>query len=138
MAIIPIDDSLNLTEEVADFLNFLIEDGKDVVLPLTMPEIIMGKFRPGLDPDLISSDIISRFSEAGIPNGVLPGGYTNSMEELVKIMCEAIVDHIQNSMRVEIVTDAGATVQATGANAGGPVVALGAVINPFTGIGVAR
>ncbi len=60
------------------------------------------------------------------------------MENLIKIICEEVVDAIQSDMRVDVVTDAGATVSVSGGNAGGPVVCVGATVAPYTGIGVAR
>ena len=49
-----------------------------------------------------------------------------------------MVSAIQDDMRVDIAVDTGITVQASGANAGGPVVAIGSSIAPHTGVGVAN
>ena len=59
------------------------------------------------------------------------------MENFVKIMCEEIVSAIQTDMRVDIATDPGATVTASGANSGGPVVAVGATTAPHSATGIA-
>ena len=40
-------------------------------------------------------------------------------------------------MRIDIATDAGAVVQASGANAGGPIVAVGATMAPHSATGIA-
>lgn len=80
---------------------------------------------------------MSETLEAGIPTGPLIGGTPNVMENFVKIMMEEVVSAIQTDMRVDIASDPGATVQASGANAGGPVVAVGATVVPHTGIGIA-
>ena len=138
MAAVPIDSSLNISEEIANFLLFLLNDDRPQVPKLSIPQILMAKGRPGLSSEILSASIISRFPEAGIPTGPLVGGATNVMENFVKIFCEEVVDAIQNDLRVDVVTDAGATVSASGDNAGGPVVCVGATVAPHTGIGVAR
>lgn len=138
MAVVPIDESLNVSEEISDFFLFLLNEDRVSVPKLSIPQILLAKARPGLSSEILSSSIISRFPEAGIPTGPLVGGATNVMENFVKVMCEEIVDAIQNDLRVDVVTDAGATVSASGGNAGGPVVCVGATITPHTGIGVAR
>lgn len=138
MAVVPIDESLNVSEEISDFFLFLLNEDRVSVPKLSIPQILLAKSRPGLSSEILSSSIISRFPEAGIPTGPLVGGATNVMENFVKVMCEEIVDAIQNDLRVDVVTDAGATVSASGGNAGGPVVCVGSTITPHTGIGVAR
>lgn len=138
MAAVPVDESLNISEEIADFLLFLLNEDRVQLPKLSIPQMLLAKGRPGLSSEILSSSIISRFPEAGIPTGPLVGGATNVMENFVKIMCEEIVDAIQSDMRVDVVTDAGATVTASGGNSGGPVVCVGATVAPHTGIGVAR
>ncbi len=138
MAAVAIDENLNISEEIANFLLFLLNDDRPQMPKLSIPQILMAKGRPGLSSEILSSSIISRFPEAGIPTGPLVGGATNVMENFVKIFCEEVVDAIQNDLRVDVVTDAGATVSASGGNAGGPVVCVGATVAPHTGIGVAR
>lgn len=138
MAIVPIDENLNVSEEISDFFLFLLNEDRVSMPKLSIPQILLAKSRPGLSSEILSSSIISRFPEIGIPTGPLVGGTTNVMENFVKIMCEEIVDAIQNDLRVDVVTDAGATVSASGGNAGGPVVCVGATVTPHTGIGVAR
>ena len=138
MAAVAIDENLNVSEEIADFLLFLLNEDRVQLPKLSIPKILLAKGRPGLSSEILSSSIISRFPEAGIPTGSLVGGATNVMENFVKILCEEVVDAIQNDLRVDVVTDAGATVTASGGNAGGPVVCVGATVAPHTGIGVAR
>lgn len=138
MAAVAIDENLNVSEEIADFLLFLLNEDRAQLPKLSIPQMLLAKGRPGLSSEILSSSIISRFPEAGIPTGPLVGGATNVMENFVKILCEEVVDAIQSDMRVDIVTDAGATVSASGGNAGGPVVCVGATVAPHTGIGVAR
>ena len=138
MAAVPVDESLNISEEIADFLLFLLNEDRVQLPKLSIPQMLLAKGRPGLSSEILSSSIISRFPEAGIPTGPLVGGATNVMENFVKIMCEEIVDAIQSDMRLDVVTHAGATATASGGNSGGPVVCVGATVAPHTGIGVAR
>lgn len=138
MAAVGIDEDLNVSEEIANFLLFLLNEDRVQLPKLSIKEIIMAKGRPGLSAEILSSSIISRFPEVGIPTGPLVGGATNVMENLIKVICEEVVDAIQSDMRIDVVTDAGATVSASGGNSGGPVVSVGATVANHTGIGVAR
>ena len=138
MAAVAIDENLNVSEEIADFLLFLLNDDRTVAPKLSIKQILLAKGRPGLSSEILSSSIISRFPEAGIPTGPLVGGATNVMENLIKVICEEVVDAIQNDLRVDVVVDPGITLTASGGNSGGPVVSAGATIITGTGIGVAR
>ena len=137
MAVIKIDPELQKSEEIADFLLFLLKEDRVSLPKPSIPQILMAKTRPGLNAQILTSSITARFEEAGIPTGPLVGGTPNVMENFTKIMCEEIVSAIQTDMRVDIATDAGAVVQASGANAGGPVVAVGATTAPHTATGIA-
>ena len=137
MAVIPINGDLQMSEEIADFLLFLLKEDRIPVPKPSIPQILLAKTRPGLNAQILASSITSRFEEAGIPTGPLVGGTPNVMENFVKIMCEEFVSAIQTDMRVDIATDAGAIVQASGANAGGPVVAVGATTAPHSATGIA-
>jgi hypothetical protein len=139
MALIPIDDSLNIAEEIADLFMTFITDSFDFIRNLTTFEILAQKqFRSGLNADNLATNIMKRFKEAGIPSGPLVNGAPNVMEAFTVIIAEEIVDAIQNQMRVDVAIFPGGTVQATGANGGGPLVALGATVNAQSGVGVAR
>jgi len=138
MSIIKIDEELNKSEEVADFLLFLINENTLSLPKLSIPQILMAKLRPGLVAEIITSSIVSRFEEAGIPTGPLADGAPNVMEAFVKVFVEEFVDAIHNDLRIDLVTDPGATISAMGANAGGPVASVGATVAPHTGIGIAR
>jgi len=137
MAIIPIDEDLQMSEEIADFLLFLLKEDRIPVPRPTIPQILLAKTRPGLNAQILTSSITARFKEAGIPTGPLVGGTPNVMENFVKIMMEEIVSAIQTDMRVDIATDAGAVVNAAGANAGGPVAVVGTTISPHSATGIA-
>ena len=135
---IPIDSSLNISEEIASFFLFLLNEDRQTLPRLSLKQILTAKTRPGLSSDILSADIIRRFPEAGIPNSSLVGGAANSMEIFVKIMCEEIIDSIQSSMRVDIALDPGAVLTASGGNSGGPIVVVGSTTAPHSGVGIAR
>jgi len=137
MAVIKIDTELQKSEEIADFMLFLLQENRVTIPKPSIQQILLAKTRPGLNAEILTSSITSRFEEAGIPTGPLVGGTPNVMENLVKIMCEEIVSAIQTDMRVDIATDPGATVTASGANAGGPVLAVGATTAPHSATGIA-
>lgn len=137
MAEIEIEPNLEISEEIADFLLFLLKEDRIPVPKPSLQQIILAKTRPGLNAEVLTSAITSRFEEAGLPTGPLIGGTPNVMENFVKVMIEEIITAIQTDMRVDISTDAGATVTAAGANGGGPVSTVGATTVPHTGVGIA-
>lgn len=137
MALIGIDPELQKSEEIADFMLFLLKEDRIPVPKPSIQEILLAKTRPGLNSEILTASIVSRFEEAGLPSGPLVGGTPNVMENFVKIMIEEIVTAIQTDMRVDIATDPGAVVTASGANSGGPVVAVGATTAPHSATGIA-
>ena len=134
---IPVDSNLNIAEEIASFFLFLLNEDRTIAPRLSLKQILTAKARPGLSSDILATSIISRFPRIGIPNVPLVGGAPNVMEEFVKVLCEEIIDAIQNEMRVDIALDPGATVTAAGGNAGGPVTVVGATVAPHSGVGIA-
>jgi len=140
MALIPINDTLNeLATILPEFGLALMVSGIDFGRTLTPPEILMEKFlRGGLNADTLTTNILNRFKEIGIPSGPLVNGATNVMEGYTLIMIEEIVSAIQNHMRVDIAINPGGMIQTMGANAGGPVVSVGSTINIQTGVGIAK
>lgn len=138
MALFELDPSLNMSEEIATVFLYMMEEDRIPIPKLSLPQILFAKARPGMSPELLASSIISRFGEIGIPTGPLEEGSPNVMEQFVKVISEEIIDHIQSQCRVDTAVDVGMKVQASGANAGGPLVALGASIAPHTAIGVPR
>ena len=137
-ALIEIDPSLQLSEEVADTFLILLDEKRVPVPKLSILQILMAKIRPGLSAEILTSAITSRFEEIGIPTGPLGENTPNVMESFVKIFCEELVDALQNDMRIDVAVDQGIVLQASGGNAGGPVVAIGSTLAPGTGTGIAR
>jgi len=138
MAFIDIDPSLDIAEEVADLLMTFINDSVIFNRNLTVYEILAEKVRPGLNSEILANTIVSRFKEIGIPTGPLVNGAPNVMEAFVVILCEEFIDALQNDMRIDIGVFPGGTVNANGANSGGPVAAIGTTINAQEGIGIAN
>jgi hypothetical protein len=136
MATIQIDDSLQVSEEMSDFFLFLLNDDRVKIPKLPLPQILLAKTRPGLDSEIIASNIISRFEEIGIPSGPLEGGSPNIMESLIRVIAEEVVDAIQSDARVDIAVDQGMIVTSAGANAAGPVASTGANVAPHTAVGI--
>jgi len=109
--------------------------------PPEIPSFLLltgAKLRPGLSPTLIAAKIISRQHEAGAPTGVLPSGGKNIMESMELIRVQEIIDAILTDARIDIAISPGITLQATGANGGGPIVALGMTTGIGTGTGIIR
>ena len=134
---IPVDSNLNIAEEIASFFLFLLNEDRQIVPRLSLKQILTAKARPGLSPEILAKSIINRFPYIGIPNGPLVGGAPNVMEKFVQVLCEEIIDSIQNDMRVDVAVDPGATLTAAGGNAGGPISVVGATVAPHSAVGIA-
>lgn len=137
MGCIKVDDKLQKSEELSKFLLFLFKENRVKIPKFSLFQILLSKFRPGLDSDSISSEIISKFEKIGIPTGPLENGTPNVMEEYTKLVTNEIVDAIQNDMRIDIAVDSGMNIISSGANGGGPLVATGANVAPHSGSGLA-
>jgi len=137
MGCIKIDKRLQKSEGLAEFINFLFEFDRVKIPKLSLFEILLSDLRPGLDDDFISNDIISKFEKIGIPPGPLEGGRPNVMEEYTKVVCNSIVDSIQNDMRVDVAVKRGMQIISTGTGPTGPITAFGQNIAPHPGSGVA-
>ncbi len=133
-----IDDDNMRSEELADFLLFMLNEDRIPIPPLTLAQILSAKTRPGLSADQTHARVVSRFPEAGIPVGPLNNGSANVMELFSKVMIEEIFDAIQNDMRVDVAVDPGILGQGVGSNAGGPIVTTNTTLKPHTATGVAR
>lgn len=136
MGLIPIDEKLQVSDDLADVILGLITSQRLNIPKLSISSLMLAKTRPGMDPTVVASTITSRFSEAGIPNGPLQDGSPNSLEILANIMCEEMISAVQDDMRVDVLIDMGQQVTSFGANAGGPVVTQGSNITPWLGTGV--
>lgn len=136
MGIIPIDENLQASDEVSDLILGLITNSRLSLPKLSIAQLFMAKIRPGMDPTVVASTITSRFPEANIPSGPLPGGTPNSLEILTNIICEEMISAVQEDMRVDVLVDPGQQVTSFGANGGGPIVTQGSNLAPWLGTGV--
>ena len=95
--------------------------------------------RPGISKLKITSEIISDNASLGINTGQMPDGTENVVNQFVSNVVEKVVDTLKDDAMVECVIPSGSIiVSAKGANAGGPVVAVGTNINDAKGYGVVR
>jgi hypothetical protein len=95
--------------------------------------------RPGISKIKITSEIISDNETIGINTGQMPDGTDNVVNQFVNNVVEKVVDTLKDDAMVECVIPVGSIiVEAKGANAGGPVVAVGTNINNAKGYGIIR
>ena len=95
--------------------------------------------RPGVSKIKITSEIIADNEPLGINIGQMPDGTDNIVNEFVYNVVEKVIDNLKDDALVECVIPSGSViVEANGANAGGPVVAIGTNINNAKGYGVIR
>ena len=95
--------------------------------------------RPGISKLKITSDIIADNATLGINTGQMPDGTDNVVNQFVANVVEKVVDTLKDDAMVECVIPTGSViVTAKGANAGGPVVAVGTNINNAKGYGIIR
>ena len=95
--------------------------------------------RPGVSKIKITSEIISDNAGLGINIGQMPDGTDNVVNQFVANVVEKVVDTLKDDSVVECVIPTGSIiVEAKGANAGGPVIAVGTNINDAKGYGVIR
>lgn len=95
--------------------------------------ILASESRPGLSPSKMAARVIQRQAEAGIPVGPLPSGRVAPGEIMITLIMEEIVNGITQDARIETVTQAGTMLQATGANAGGPIQVAGTLVDNSKG-----
>lgn len=82
--------------------------------------------RKGLSATDITSRILERLPDIGIPTGANPDGSENVVNEFVKIICEEFVEAIKRDSVVLLTIPSGSIkITATGANVGGPVESTG-------------
>lgn len=110
---------------------FRIPNAKSQTLPT--PLILATKARPGMSPSKVASRIIQRKAEAGIPTGPLEGGSVAPDEVMERIRVEEMVNALTTEARVDVAIQPGTALQATGANAGGPVQSFGTVVGIASG-----
>ena len=107
--------------------------------PITKEEILIGtKFREGLSAIDIASKIIERKKEIGVDIGPLPSGAQNIDLQMEVIRVEEILNALLTKAKIEVAIPPGTLVQATGGNAGGPIVVVGTTTSISKGEGIIR
>ena len=130
-------DYLNIESIIGGFDKILNLTSIGPPPPIPTPLILVGvPRRTGLSPTKISSKIIARKAEAGLPVGALPSGAINPEEKMWRIAIEEIVKAFQQDALISIAIPPGLTIQAAGISPAGPVTVVGASILPFKGYGV--
>lgn len=105
-------------------------------LPIPTPLILTGvPKRSGLSAILISSRIIQRKSEAGLPVGALPSGGASPDEIMERIRIEEIVRALQEEVLISVAIPPGITLTAAGISPTGPVTVFGSTIMFSKGYG---
>ena len=93
--------------------------------------------RPGLSCIYSTSKVIQDIEKQGCPTGPLPDGSPNLMNQMIaSVICE-VFRAIKEDANLQIGLAPGSlTINATGANAGGPVTCVGTNITPAKGVGL--
>lgn len=92
--------------------------------------LLAAKKRPGLSSSKTTASIISRLSEAGITSS------SPEEEKKIRITVEEIFNAIQQDAKMSVAVDSGILCQASGGNAGGPIVVVGQTIQPGSATGI--
>lgn len=113
--------------QISDSLNDVLDTARPPFQNIpALPLYAESTMRPGLSADVLASKIISRLPDIGIPTGPNPDGSKNVINDLIKVMCEEIVEAIKNDSLVLMTIPSGAIkITSTGGNVGGPVQSTG-------------
>lgn len=103
---------------------------------VTKVQSLSASLRPGLSATKIAANIIKRQSEAGAPTGNLDDGSENISEKMEVIRVEEIINALISDARITVTLYPGQTIQATGGNAGGPIVVIGQTLTLGKGTGI--
>lgn len=137
MALIPISNDLQFSEDLAEYLLLVIEEDRaGYARTPTTNEVVRAKTRTGLSADLISDRVKARFNEIGLPSGPIDQ-HPNVMEEYTDVIIDEIVKAIQTEMKVILAVNPGIITKSTGANSAGNVASVGATDKYSGGIGQA-
>ena len=91
-------------------------------------QLLLGARCGGFNSSEIAAKIIKRQAEAGIPVGPLPSGEISPDEIMEKIRVEEMVEAISTKLVMQVAIEPGTSLQASGANGGGALVAAGTTI----------
>jgi len=131
-------DYNNMNSIIDGFNKILKSESVNKSPNIPTPLILFGvPNRNGLSATKIASRIIARKGEAGLPTtGTLPSGVIDPNDIMIRITVEEIIKAIQQEAKLSIAITPGGLISGAGANAGGPVVITGSIINILNGYGV--
>lgn len=93
--------------------------------------------RPGMSAIALTSAILDKMKEKGLPTDRLPDGSEAPINQFVRIISESIITEIKDNARVSIANQPGTqSVVGVGANAGGPITVHSTNITPLGGFGI--
>jgi hypothetical protein len=93
--------------------------------------------RPGLSAYKIATQIIQNNESLGIPTGANPDGSENLINGYTYNVVKCIVEALKNDASIQVaIPMQSLLIQATGANAGGPVTCVGSNILDSLGNGI--
>ena len=82
--------------------------------------------RPGLSAYKIATEVIQNNEKLGIPTGANPDGSDNLINAYTYNIIKCIVESLKNDASIQVaIPMQSLMIQATGANAGGPVTCIG-------------
>ena len=94
-------------------------------------------FRSGLSAKAITSEIITKQTEAGAPFGPMPDGSKNIAEAMELVRVETLLKALHEDAKIQItIPPGGLEVVTYGTNEGGPMVSRGTKILPVYGTGI--
>jgi len=123
----------------ADVIKSLLKLFKIPSLPaptVTKVQSLSASLRPGLSATKIAAEIIRKQSDAGAPVGNLDDGSENISEKMEVIRVQEIINALISDARITVTLYPGQTIQATGGNAGGPIVVIGQTLTLGKGTGI--
>ena len=115
-------------DNIVNSINTTLKSLRPPVIPI--PPIMLLceiKDRPGLSAIALTSSVISRLPEAGIPTDVNPDGTANMIAQYTRILCEEIIKEFQTHAVVNGAIQPGSiNITGTGVAAGiAPVAVTG-------------
>jgi hypothetical protein len=116
-------------EKIAESINAALKTLRPPITPIP-PVLLLCEImdRPGLSATSLTSSIIARLPEIGIPTGVNPDGSANKICQYTRIVAEELINELHNNGVVDCVIQPGTiNVSGTGIAAGIPAVQVTAV-----------
>jgi hypothetical protein len=124
--------------DVVDVITSVLDSATmpaEILPPLLLKTTALN--RPGLSAYKISSQIIENNKKLGIPTENNPDGSDNMINQYTYNIVKCIVDAIKNDATVQVaIPMQSLLIQATGANAGGPVTCVGTNLSDSIGNGI--